>query len=396
MSSLARDRLMLARRTAGAFAVVPWLKVWLRHVLAGLALGGLVFAMHIAASFVPLREYGAVNLVHTAVSDLLGALCILLAVAGADHAKGGVAGDRAIYVLAVLVGAATWAALEYAGFRAFGVGVRWYSAVPYQYTGVEEAAWRTVYGFLEWLLIGGAATFVYLDARRARIEQGRLRRAEIERALTAKRMLESQLQAMQARVEPQFLFDTMAQVRRLYDVDRPLAERMLDELIAYLRAAMPQIRDTTSTVHREMELARAYLDILRLPLGERLQVLIEVRHPAGHGRMPPMMLLPLFDQSVAEHRDSRRPQGKLAIVCEVIEGRLRISIADSGAGLVSATSPGRIADASERLAALYGTAAKLEPSRVGEEATRVVLEIPFDPADDSPVRAGNCAPAHPS
>jgi LytS/YehU family sensor histidine kinase len=296
----------------------------------------------------------------------------------------------------VLLGAGTWAALEYVGFRTFGVGIRWYSTVGYQYTGVEEAVWRTVYGFLEWLLIGGAATFMYLDARRARIEQGRLRRAEIDRALTAKRMLESQLQAMQARVEPQFLFNSMAQVRRLYDMDAPLAERVLDELIAYLRAAMPQLRDTTSTVRREIELVRAYLDIVRLPLGERPRVRIEVHDLASDGRMPPMMLLPLFDHSVAEHRDPRRSAGTLAIVGKVVAGRLRISIVDSGAGLVSATSTERIADASERLAALYGTAATLQLSRASDNAMRIVLDIPFEPADGPLVRAVDDAPEHAS
>src|SRR5262249_50548924 len=147
---------------------------------------------------------------------------------------------------------------------------RWYS--EYGYTGTAELTWRTTYGFLEWLLLGGAATFIVLDARRARIEQRRLRGAESERARTAKRMLESQLQAMQARVEPQFLFNTLAQVRQLSEVDIRLAERVLDDLIAYLRAAMPQMRDTTSTVAREMGLVRAYLDIVKAGLGDRLRV----------------------------------------------------------------------------------------------------------------------------
>jgi hypothetical protein len=394
MNSLAHDRFAFARRTAGAFAVVASRKLSLRHVAAGLALGGLVFAMHIVGGLVPLREYGAGNLIHTALSDVMGAFCILLAVVAADHAGRHDSGRKAIYVLAVVVGAGTWAALEYTGFRIFGVGVRWYSS--FGYTSAEEMAWRTVYGFLEWLLIGGAATFVYLDARRARVEQVRLRRAETERALTAKRMLESQLQAMQARVEPQFLFNTMAHVRRLYDTDTPLAQRMLDELIAYLRAAMPQMRDTTSTVRRELELVRAYLDILTLPLGERPHVLIEVHDPAGDGRMPPMMLLPLFDNCVAGHRDPRRAAGALAINSKVVAGRLRISIVDSGAGLVSAMSLEHITDASERLAALYGASATLGLSRDGDNATRVAMEIPFEPADGASARAGENALEHAS
>ena len=108
-------------------------------------------------------------------------------------------------------------------------------------------------------ILGGAATFVYTDRRRALAARARMHAAELERARAAKRTLESRLQAMQARVEPQFLFNTLAQVRDLYRADAALGERMLDELIAYLRAAMPKMRDTSSTVGQEIELVRAYL-----------------------------------------------------------------------------------------------------------------------------------------
>ena len=67
---------------------------------------------------------------------------------------------------------------------------------------------------------------------------------------------------MQARVEPRFLFNTLAQVERLYEIDAQRADRMLDDLIVYLRAALPQLRETTSTLSREIELAKAYLNIV--------------------------------------------------------------------------------------------------------------------------------------
>jgi Histidine kinase len=103
---------------------------------------------------------------------------------------------------------------------------------------------------------------------------------------------------MQARVEPPFLFNTLAQVKRLYEMDATLAQRMLDDLVAYLRAAMPHMRDTSSTMKQEIELARAYLDIVKIRLGDRLAFDIQVPEGAGDVRMPPMMLLPLIDHAV--------------------------------------------------------------------------------------------------
>src|SRR5258706_13310422 len=76
---------------------------------------------------------------------------------------------------------------------------------------------------------------------------------------------------MQARVEPQFLFNTLAQVRELYEHDVAVAGRMLDDLMAYLRAALPHLRHSTSTLGQETALVQAYLDILRVRLGDRLR-----------------------------------------------------------------------------------------------------------------------------
>ena len=72
----------------------------------------------------------------------------------------------------------------------------------------------TVNGITTWLMFGGLATFVYVDRKRARAIQARLGAAELERAKKARQVLESRLQSMQARVEPQFLFNTLAQVKR--------------------------------------------------------------------------------------------------------------------------------------------------------------------------------------
>jgi sensor histidine kinase YesM len=73
---------------------------------------------------------------------------------------------------------------------------------------------------------------------------------------------------------------------------------MLDDLIAYLRAALPHLRESTSTLGREIDLARAYLNIIQVRMGERLAFDIDVPSSARDARMPPMMLLPLIDHAL--------------------------------------------------------------------------------------------------
>jgi LytS/YehU family sensor histidine kinase len=228
------------------------------------------------------------------------------------------------------------------------------------------------------LAIGGV--LVYLNLRKARFADERRREAELARAHARRRTLESQLQAMQARVEPQFLFNTLAQVKQLYDLNPSLAQGMLDNLIAYLRAAMPHMRDTTSTVAQEIELARAYLDIVKLRLGDQLKVEIEVPDVASDWRMPPMVLLPLIDHAIVHGAGPAGPDRSLRIACESAAEKLRLVIADSGAGFVPEAGGVGITSIRERLAALYSNEATLELCRGVGQATYAMMEIPFEDA----------------
>src|SRR4029079_714604 len=116
-----------------------------------------------------------------------------------------------------------------------------------------------------------------------------------------------------------------------------LAGRMLDDLIAYLRAAMPMMRDTSSTVAQEVELARTYLDIVKIRLGNRLTFDTHVPPGLEYARMPPMMLLPLVDHAIVHGLERSRADGTLRIAIEVVERRLRLRIVDSGAGFIPDT-----------------------------------------------------------
>jgi LytS/YehU family sensor histidine kinase len=233
-------------------------------------------------------------------------------------------------------------------------------------------------------LLGGFAVFFYADRRAAHKTEATLRAAELDRIRKREIALESRLQAMQARVEPQFLFNTLSQVERLYEIDLAAAERMLDNLIDYLRAAMPLMRRTSSTVAQELELARAYLAIVKARLGERLVFDIDVPAHAGDARLPPMMLLPLIDHAVAYGLGERHDCGRLRIAVEVAGGRLRLAIRDSGAGFLREDASDGVAGVRERLAALYGDDASLVLRCADEGATVAVMDIPFKPVAPDP------------
>ena len=300
------------------------------------------------------------------VKAQLGAFILMLALVAADRITGNDPRRRAAYAVAVAITATLYAPLV----TLLGQ--------------LSELVWiefvkETLYHFFEWLVLAGVATFIYTDRRRARTARDRMRAAEIERAQAAKRTLESRLQAMQARVEPQFLFNTLAQVRELYRASAVRGERMLDELIAYLRAAMPRMRDTSSSVGQEIDLVRAYLGIVSLRLGERLAFDVEPAGAAAAARMPPMMLLPLVDHAVGHRLADPRSTGSIRIRAGLEDEKVRLEITDSGVGFLPRRADHDIAAIRERLSALYGGDASLVLRSTEGSATEAVLQIRYEP-----------------
>ncbi|MGE5669720.1 MAG: sensor histidine kinase [Betaproteobacteria bacterium] len=315
-----------------------------------------------------------------AVADQIKAFILLIALVVANRAADEGHPPRNAYVLASLVGCVvgvaasetfewTWRAMFLTGPAP--------AARPWL-QGHAILYYRPIFSLTNWLVTGSAAVFLYAGRRAALRTAQRLRTAELERIRRSKLALESRLQAMQARVEPQFLFNTLIHVERLYELDAELAARMLDDLIAYLRAAMPLMRDTSSTVAQEFELARAYLDIVRVRLGKRLAVTIETPSGGENIRMPPMMLLPLIDHAIVRGFTPTNAEGAISIRTDVTNDRLRLTITDSGAGFVPDADGEGLTAIHERLRALYGDGGALQLRRSHSTSTEAVLDIPLE------------------
>ncbi len=126
----------------------------------------------------------------------------------------------------------------------------------------------------------------------------RLAAAQAAQREARRRMVQARLQAVQARIEPQLLFEMLDAVRRSYEVDASRAERLLDELIAFLRAALPRLRTASSSVPREAELARVYARLHALAGATDFGLTVDVSADVMHARFPPGVLLPLLDDAL--------------------------------------------------------------------------------------------------
>jgi sensor histidine kinase YesM len=233
------------------------------------------------------------------------------------------------------------------------------------------------------LLIAGAfigkTVATSVRAAQARAD---LLRVEAERNLMSRQVVEAQLKMMQAQVEPHFLFNTLANVRFLQDSDPAGAGRMLDHLIDYLHAALPQMRESSTTLAKETELARAYLEILRIRMGGRLEFAIRLPQDLSNVSFPPMMLLSLVENAIKHGLEPMREGGRIDIEAEADHGRLRLAVKDTGAGLGAesgseAGSGVGLANIRQRLKTLFGDSATLTLQENRPHGTIATIEIPL-------------------
>lgn len=208
-------------------------------------------------------------------------------------------------------------------------------------------------------------------------DQARILRAESEHHRLEKNVLEAQLALMQAQVEPHFLFNTLANVQHLVETDPPAASRVLESLIRYLRAALPRMREASTDLGRELDMARAFLEIQQVRMGARLEFSIDVPDRLKARSFPPMMLISLVENAVKHGIDPCCECGSIAIRAREEGGRLRVSVADTGEGILPKAGGGvGLANIRERLKALYGASAHLVLEENRPHGVVASIEVP--------------------
>jgi len=231
-----------------------------------------------------------------------------------------------------------------------------------------------------WMVIGGGVAATYALQQRALAAADLLHAEQIEQAALTRRMLEARLQVMRAQIEPHFLFNTLANVKRLCrnDVDDGVA--MLDNLIRYLRAALPRLRDERTTLGQEVDLVQAYLAVLKIRMGTRLVYDIRVPAALRDEPFPPMMLLTLAENAVKHGINPSASGGLILVVASTRGGLLDIEVADTGVGFGAAATGGTgigLANTRARLAALHGELASLEFVANAPQGVIARLRVPL-------------------
>lgn len=222
----------------------------------------------------------------------------------------------------------------------------------------DSSAWA------DWFNPDGGASLEHVEtlvrALTQRLAERRNReRADVRQTAMEKELTAAQLGLLQAQVEPHFLYNTLASAQELVRTDPAKADRMLGHLIAYLRRSLPRTDGSLSTLGQELERSTAWLEIMKMRMGDRLTVHTDVADAIADTPMPSMMLQTLVENAIKHGLEPKPGGGGIWIRAGEERGELSLTVADDGMGFRSEGSGTGIGlkNLRERLRLTYGAAA---------------------------------------
>ncbi|MDC8773620.1 sensor histidine kinase [Roseateles albus] len=239
-------------------------------------------------------------------------------------------------------------------------------------------------------LLGCMAYAVLIARMKDRQLQESLAAARRQSEALRTQHMEAQMVALNAQIEPHFLFNTLATTRRLYATTPDRGRDMLGSLIAYLRAALPGMREQMSSLGQELELLRNYLHILQMRMGERLSFEITAEPGLLGLRLPPLMLATLVENAIKHGLAALTEGGHLQISAQTLASADRsevvLEVRDNGVGFGASAGSGSgniggsgvgLANTRARLLACFGPSAKLELEALQPRGVLARVRLPL-------------------
>ena len=329
-----------------------------------------------AASTAPQKALSAALVAGFALVCLTLRAYTLLALFGAMLLPAGASGACMLALLRRAAWMRDWRFLWPALLLAVGVS-SWVAGLLY-HAGLEMTGIVTHNDQLVGLAV--AALALLLLAPRLWIAQQQSRALQVAQLTQA--ALAADLKALQAQIEPHFLYNTLANTRYLARHDPERAVAMLDHLIGYLHTALPDLRSPMSSLARECELAGHYLGLMGIRFGERLQFDIDCPSELGAFELPPLMLMPLVENAVQHGVEPHAGNVTVRMLVRRRAGRLVVAVRDNGAGpgqSVLGSGVG-LRNLRERLAALHGAAAEFSLRVAADGWTEAEISLPLETA----------------
>lgn len=249
----------------------------------------------------------------------------------------------------------------------------------------DEAEFSSAMAFFGLFLALLAAKLLAGDKIKAE-EAADTARNDADMAALQREAADARVAAMQAQIEPHFLFNTLASIDQLIQTDPARASHVQKNLIRYLREAVPQIREDAqrSTLGKQLAMSRAYVEIMQMRMEERLQAEFHISDGLHAAEFPSMMLQTLIENAIKHGLEPRPEGGRLIVSAEVGRNQLIVKVEDNGMGCdpARASDGTGLANVRERLRLLYGERAVF--SLQSREGGGAIARIQLPYIDEAP------------
>lgn len=197
--------------------------------------------------------------------------------------------------------------------------------------GPDASAWIDLFVLDDGVNVENAEAVTRAITRRV-ADLRRQEQADVEKTVSEKELTVARLNLLNAQVEPHFLYNTLASAQVLTRTDPPRADVMLGHLIQYLRSSLPRTDDTLSTLGEELERTLAYLEILKIRMGSRLGLQVEVPEALKSVPIPSMMLQTLVENAIKHGLEPKPGGGTIWILARRHDDHATLTVADDGQG----------------------------------------------------------------
>ena len=349
-------------------------KYFMKPVKDGLTAGSAVKTLlytlifdTIIALFLTAMKFGGGFLINFVISQSIGLSCCACVLAALYFFPGEKPILQALRVaVALIIGSLGGSFL---GAAASGMG----AAVIFEKHGLLQL-------LILGVMFGSIITYFFSSREQIAASKVEIQEEKIKRLTSEKKAAEANLKLLQAQIEPHFLFNTLSNVLNLLDSDVEKGKSMLVDFTRYLRTSLVKIRGQHTTLGHEMEMIRAYLNIFKVRMEDRLKFSLDLPDQLTDIAFPPMLLQPLVENAIKHGLEPKVEGGQITIKAEEKNGILRLAVVDTGMGISGDYHSGLgLANVRERLASLYDNRATFileENQPCGVIAT---LEVPHDP-----------------
>ena len=245
--------------------------------------------------------------------------------------------------------------------------------------GPDASAWLDLFVLDDGVNVENVEAVTRAITRRV-ADQRRQEQADVEKTVSEKELTVARLNLLNAQVEPHFLYNTLASAQVLTRTDPPRADVMLGHLIQYLRSSLPRTEDTLSTLGEELERTQAYLEILKIRMGNRLNVQVDVPDALKAVPMPSMMLQTLVENAIKHGLEPKTGGGTIWILARRHDDHATLTVADDGQGFGGQSTGTGIGlkNLRERLRLTFGSEASFAIVSNFPSGVAATLTLPLD------------------